>query len=126
MTNAIRAEVRGLRETQRKMEKIVRDLHGGPFLDAMRKATLIVQRSAKLNAPVDTGILQASIVPAIKTTSGRIFGIVGTNVEYAPAMEEPGNVRVKGRRPYLEPALTENNEKIVRLLDRVVGRIVTQ
>lgn len=122
---SVRAEVRGLKETQRNMEKIVRDLRGEPFLGAMRKATLIVQRSAKMNSPVDTGRLRASITPEVRTMGKRVFGVVGSNVTYAARMEQPGRSRV-GRRPYLQPALEENKEKIVKLLDSAVGRIVEQ
>ena len=127
MTNAaVRAEVRGLRATQKKMEQIARDLRGAPFLDAMRKATLIVQRAARINAPVDTGRLRASITPEVRTMGKKVYGVVGSNVEYAAKMEKPGNVRRSGRRPYLEPALTENKDKIIKLLDSAVGRIVEQ
>ena len=59
----IDVEIKGLEETQRAMEQIVRDLRGEPFLSGMRRATLLVQRSAKQKAPVDTGRLRASITP---------------------------------------------------------------
>ena len=36
----IDVEIRGLKETQREMERIVRDLRGEPYLNAMRRATL--------------------------------------------------------------------------------------
>ena len=121
----IKAEIKGLKETQKRMERIVRDLAGGPFLDGMRKATLLVQGAARVNAPVDTGRLRASITPQVVAHSGTVQGIVGSNVEYAPKMELPGNVRRTGRRPYLEPALTENADKVYKILGDTVGRIVS-
>ena len=125
MADMIRVQVKGLREIQQKTERIVRDLRGGPFLMAMRNATLIVDRAAKMNAPVDTGRLRASITPEIRTMGKVVFGVVGSNVSYAPKIEKPGNVRRSGRRPYLRPALEENQDKIVKMLDGAVGRIVS-
>lgn len=126
MADAIRAEIRGLKELQRKNEQIVRDLRGEPFLHAMRDATLIVQSAAKKNTPVDRGRLRASLMPEIRTLGRVVYGVVGTNVVYAPKIERPGPVRASGRRPYLKPALTENKDKIIRRLNRAVATIVSQ
>lgn len=123
---ALEVEITGLKETQAKMEKIVRDLHGTPLRDAMRRATLVVQRAAKLNSPVDTGRLRASITPQVTQFGLQLQGIVGTNVVYAREVEEPGPVRGVGRRPYLQPALTENQSEITRIIDEAVGRVTKQ
>ena len=56
--SSVSIEVKGLRETQAETERIVRELHGDPYLNAMRRATLLVQRGAKERAPVDTGRLR--------------------------------------------------------------------
>lgn len=123
----VKAELKGLKEAQKKAEQIVKDLHGGAFLNAMREATLTVQRAAKINSPVDTGRLRASIVPEIRTVNGpRVHGIVGSVVRYAPKVEQPGRVRGVGRRPYLEPAFKENKDKVIKLLDSAVRAIVEQ
>ena len=89
-------EVRGLIKTQRNLEGIVRDLHGAPMLNAMRTATLIVQRDAKINAPVDTGRLRASITPEVRLDGDTVQGVVGSNVVYAPFLE-------MGTRPHFPP-----------------------
>ena len=119
-------EVKGLLETQKMMEQIVRDLHGTPMLQGMRDATLIVQRDAKIFSPVDTGRLRASITPEVRTGWNQVMGVVGSNVEYAPYMEKPGRVRGVGRRPFLEPALRENSARIAHLIGNTVGRIITR
>lgn len=80
-------EISGLKEVQQKMTQVVEDLYGPPILNAMRDATLKVQRDAMINAPVDTGRLRASIVPEVRATTKEIEGVVGSNVEYAPYME---------------------------------------
>jgi HK97 gp10 family phage protein len=92
----IRAEIRGLKEVQAKMEQVVKDLNGAPYLNAMRDATLIVTRDAKRNAPVDTGRLRASITPEVKQRWLTTQGVVGSNVKYAPYVE-------LGTRPHWPP-----------------------
>lgn len=87
MSIDVHAEIKGLRETQQKMEQAVRDLYGPPMLQAMRNATLLVQRSARINAPVDTGRLRSSIVPEVLVRDRNLVGVIGTNVVYAPYVE---------------------------------------
>ena len=90
-------EVRGLKETQKKMEQTVRDLTGKPMEGGMAQATLWVQRDAKKFAPVDTGRLRASITPEVRTLQPNIVeGVVGSNVKYAPYVET-------GTRPHYPP-----------------------
>jgi phage gpG-like protein len=89
-------EIRGLVETQRKLEQTVADLQGEELLSGMRRATLLVQRDAKRLSPVDTGRLRASIVPEIRQRGNTIQGVVGSNVIYAAAAE-------LGSRPHYPP-----------------------
>ena len=124
--SALSAEIKGLRETQKAMENIVKELHGSSVLNAMRSATLWVERNARMNAPVDTGRLRASIWPEVKTAGNQVLGIVGTKVVYGAKMEQPGPVRRSGRRPYLKPALIENQERIFKLLDNAVAMIISR
>lgn len=117
-TKAVRLEIKGLKETQRKMEQVVRDLKGEPMLQGLRKATLLVERHAKINAPVDTGRLRASITPEIATRDTVVQGIVGSNVVYAPFQEK--------KKKYLYRALIENKQRIYQILADVVAKIVTK
>lgn len=94
-------EVKGLKETQAKMEQVVRDLKGGPMVGAMKKATLLVEREAKIRSPVDTGRLRASITPSV--TQNPLQGIIGSNVFYAP-YQELGTGRFAGRSRHWPPA----------------------
>lgn len=87
MPAKISAEIKGLKETQRNLEKAVQDLRGTPMVNAMRDATLIIDRDAKKNAPVDTGRLRASIIPEVTTIGETVQGVIGSNVKYAPYME---------------------------------------
>ena len=96
MTDAITVEVEGLEEVQKKMEQMVKDIRGGETLKAMKMSTLHVQRRAVKNlrpwrgpgtGGVDSGRMRASIVPEIRTLTGNIVGVVGSNVAYAPYQE---------------------------------------
>ena len=51
----------------------------------LERACLVVERSAKSNAPVQTGTLRSSITH--KVSPGSLEGVVGTTVDYAPYVE---------------------------------------
>lgn len=149
---AERIEIKGLREVQREQERIVKELSGTPMLEAMRKATLTVERAAKQNAPVDTGRLRASITPEVVQGANSVQGTVGSNVVYAPYVElgtRPHfpplaaletwarrhgttawlvaiGIARKGTkaRKFLESALTENADKVFRIIEDAVAKIL--
>jgi len=79
---------------------------------ALTKATIIVDESAKQNAPIDTGRLRASIsfevdVPAKEAT-------IGSNLIYARRIEF-GHSK-KAPEGYLRPALKENKQKVIGVI----------
>ena len=147
-------EIRGLVETQRKLEQTIADLEGDEFLDNMRRATLLVQRDAKRFSPVDTGRLRASITPEIRQRGTTIQGVVGSNVIYAAAAELGSRPhyppisalqtwarrhgmnayvlqRAIGRRGtkahrFFQQAFEQNRDRIVELIGDGVARIVNK
>lgn len=99
----IETEVTGLMETQRKLEQVVADLHGSPMLNAMRDSTLMVQATAKEEAPVDTGLMRASITPEVRSEpTGDVVGVVGSNVKYTP-YQELGTGTFVGKSAHMPP-----------------------
>ena len=96
MPSAVLLEVRGLREAQRNIEEMIRNLHGEPIWEAVRDCVLTVDRGAKINSPVDTGRLRASITPEVRMDGNDVVGVVGSNVFYAPFVEF-------GTRPHVPP-----------------------
>lgn len=98
----ISLEQRGLMEARAEVDRVVRDLHGEPFRQAMRQATLIVEAGAKRYAPVDTGRLRASITSEVRLENNAVLGVVGSNVVYAPYMEL-GTGTYVGRPRYFPP-----------------------
>lgn len=96
--------VQGELEARQALENTARGLHGVHMFNAMRRATLLLERDAKRNAPVDTGRLRGSITRAVRSVGiapvRTLQGVVGTNVVYAKFMEEgtgifAGHSRVK-------------------------------
>lgn len=109
---------------------------------AVGKACAIVERSAKQKAPKGSGDLRRSITSEVTVEGDQIIGTVFTPLEYAPYVEygtglfaEGGNGRqdvpwsyqddegewhsTSGMHPhpYMRPALEENRERIIRLLE---------
>jgi HK97 gp10 family phage protein len=88
---------------------------------AMNVVVKDVERWAKRNAPVDTGRLRSSIGGEVKTLAGEVVGIVGTNVKYAPFVEEGGRKpRGVGRIPFLRPAVEEHEGEILETFKKAV------
>lgn len=108
---------------------------------ALGKACALVERSAKQKAPKDTGALRRSITSEVNGTTGIVF----TPLEYAPyvefgtglfaenggRMDVPWNYQddkgewhsTSGQKPqpFMRPALNENREAIVRILEEALG-----
>ena len=105
--------------------------------DSLSKATLLVEKEAKQNAPKDTGALRRSITSKVEGLEGTVF----TPLEYAPYIEygtglfaEAGNGKKKvpwnykddegnwhstsgmKPQPFMRPALNSNREKIKKIL----------
>lgn len=106
--------------------------------EGITQACLIVEYDAKVDCPVDDGVLRQSITHSVEEEEGMVVGYVGTNVEYAPyvhqgtgiyAVEGNGRKEVpwvyKGKdgkfystkgikpRPFIYNAMEKNRSKIV-------------
>lgn len=103
--------------------------------NALTKSALLVEADAKINCPVDTGLLRSSITHNVYDDHAE----VGTNFSYAPYVEhgsglfaEAGNGRQTPWRyqdadgqwhttigqhpqPFLRPALDANKQKIEQI-----------
>ena len=143
--------VTDLNKAQKDIERKLKELTGGPMVQTMRNATLMVHRSARINAPVDTGRLRASITPSVTATAESIKGVVGSNVTYAPYVElgtrphwppvsalEPWarrhgtsaylvaraiSRRGTKARKFLQRAFEENQTRIITMLETAVKKI---
>jgi hypothetical protein len=79
---------------------------------AMEEILLMVEADAKMIAPVKTGTLRRSITHEQQTEGDKVYGAVGSNVEYAYWAEL--------KRPYLEPAVDMNIENMRRKIAEVM------
>lgn len=126
-------EFRGLEEVLDSLEKLTDTTN---VEAALSTACLLVEKSAKQNAPKGTGELARSITSKVEN----LEGVVYTPLEYAPYVEygtglfaeNGGRADVpwsyqddKGEwhstsgmapRPYMRPALNENRERILKLI----------
>lgn len=115
------------------------------FANAVMRACALVERAAKQNAPTNTGELARSIASRLESDGDDIIGVVYTPLEYAPYVEYgTGLFAVNGGRadvpwcyqddegnwhttsgqkpqPFLEPALNENREEVMRILEGANG-----
>jgi phage gpG-like protein len=89
--------VQGLAEAKQKMEQVAGDLAGDDFKKQMQLVTLMVLKTAREEAPVNTGRLKNSLTGEVTVSRDNIVqGVVGTNVTYGPYME-------LGTRPHFPP-----------------------
>lgn len=131
------AEFKGLDNVFKAIEEVadISDLES-----AIGKACALVERSAKQNAPKDTGALRNSIQSRVEKSGGDIIGVVYTPLEYAPYVEygtglfaeeggrkspwayqdDEGNWhKTNGQKPqpFLRPALNDNRKKIIEIIE---------
>ena len=109
----------------------------------MNSACLLIERDAKINCPVDLGILRASMTHEVRVTRTEIIGTVSNSSEYAPYVHQGTGIYAvngDGRRtpwkykveagkykgfhitqgqkpnPFLEKAREKNKSRILRIL----------
>lgn len=88
-------------------------------LKALMAGANTVVNSAKRRVPKKTGTLSRSIHMEPESDSGVL---VGTDAKYAKYVER-GTARMKGR-PYLQPALTKNQQRIQNRVQRAMQQML--
>lgn len=89
-------------------------------LKALMVGANVVVNAAKRRVPKKTGTLSRSIHQETATDSV----LVGTDVSYAKYVEQ-GTAKMKGR-PYLQPALAENETRIVNNVQKAMKQLLSQ
>ena len=139
MKNTI--EFQGLEDVLKRMEEVADTSEVG---SAMGKACALVERSAKQNAPKDTGALRNSIQSKVEEVNGEVVGVVFTPLEYAPyveygtglfaenggRMDVPWNYQddegnwhsTNGQKPqpFMRPAFNDNRKRIIEIIEESV------
>lgn len=88
------------------------------LLKALMAGSLCVVNNAKRRVPKKTRTLSRSIHQ--ETSSNSV--LIGTDVSYAKYVEQ-GTARMKGR-PYLLPALTENEKRISNNVQKAMKQLL--
>lgn len=114
------------KESQKEIKKAVKD------------SALMVERDAKINAPVDTGTLRNSISHRIIESDDTIVAEVGASVKYGkfqeygtgqrgksggiptPSDYEYGSSKGIPAQPFLGPALAKNKAAIQKKIERAI------
>lgn len=136
-------KVSGLDKVLDKLEKAFGE---EKIISNMETACALVERSAKENAPKDTGELRRSISSRVESDDGEINGIIYSPLEYAPyieygtglfaenggRMDVPWNYQDdKGEwhstsgmkpQPFMRPAINDNRERILEILKEGIGK----
>jgi HK97 gp10 family phage protein len=107
---------------------------------AMTKAALLVERDAKINAPVDSGTLRNSITHKIIEDRNLYSAEVGASVDYSdfqeygtgqrgassgtipPSDYEFGSSRGIPAHPFLAPAFFKNSTKIKQIISQAIKK----
>lgn len=75
---------------------------------------------AKQECPVDTGRLRNSITHDVDDN----FAVIGTNVEYAEAVEENDNAKhTSGNAHFMRNAVTQHNDEYRKKAEMILGKI---
>lgn len=130
-------QFQGLDEVLNSLEELADE---EKFMAALGKACALVERSAKQNAPKDTGALRRSITSEVEKNGTDIVGVVYTPLEYAPYVEYGTGLFAEGGgrqdvpwnyqddegnwhstsgqkpQPFMQPALNDNRERILRII----------
>ncbi len=86
----------------------------------INRTALKVESDAKWRTPVDTGRLEASITTEMNKGPRGLQAEVGTNVEYASAVEFGTSTQVA--QPYLIPAFNKNTQKFGEQLRDIIEK----
>lgn len=96
-------------------------IFAGPLRQALTKSAVLVENTAKLAAPVDTGRMRASHTHKIDGAATPLWAKVGVNTTYASFVHE-GTSRMKSR-PWLRNALHRARPQIDHFLKAAEGAI---
>ena len=101
-------EIQGIPQLMRRLNQMSSTATTDAIMSGIEKGCLRVERDAKINCPVDTGILRASITHILDPST--LSATVGSNVEYAAAVEL--GTQYQGAKSYLYPAIRDNRDNI--------------
>ncbi|MTI82586.1 MAG: hypothetical protein FH756_01545 [Firmicutes bacterium] len=137
--------ITGMDEFRRNLRRLG-DQAADKMEAAVKSGALVVQNDAKQRAPYKTGTLRRSIhIETEEKSQDKVTVAVGTDVEYAAIHEFGGVIQPKNAnklhfkidgkdifadkvhipaRPYLRPALDENEDGIMREIAQTIRQLL--
>lgn len=114
----IEIEIRGLRETQERMERLLEAVSAqGDLEGIVAKGTLRAHRYAVGITHVISGRLKNSHFPRVQVAGNQAYGVVGTNVVYAPIEHNRG-----GTHAFYARTVAEDGAGIVAMMEHDIAQ----
>ena len=117
------ARVTGTDELNSTLKALAAKATGQNLAAALRAGALVIETPAKAKAPVLTGNLRRSIHTEVSTGGEKAEARVGTNVEYATAVEF--GTSKQPPQPHLRPAYDENKDQAMGEVTAVLQELTT-
>lgn len=123
--NDIEIEIKGLRETQARMERLLEEISAQGGLEAIvAKGTLRAHRYAVGITHVwhiHGGRLKNSHFPRVQAAGNQVHGVVGTNVVYAPIEHNRGRTHA-----FYARTVAEDGAAIVAMMEQDIADAIAR
>lgn len=117
----IEIEIRGLRETQARLERLLEEVSAQGNLEGIvAKGTLRAHRYAVGITHVwhiHGGRLKNSHFPRVQVAGNQVYGVIGTNVVYAPIEHNRG-----GSHAFYARTVAEDGAGIVAMMEHDIAQ----
>lgn len=113
VNDALRIELDGLKETRDSLLATARGLSAqGGLRGVVAKGTLRAHGYVSKIVHVAIGRLKNSLFPTVEGSGNNVFGVIGTNVVYAPFEHDRG-----GAHAFFERTVNEEGPAIVQMME---------
>lgn len=111
--NPLELEVAGLAEAQARLVRLAEEVAASGGLRAvMAKGTLRAHAYSTKIVHVISGRLKNSLFPRVQVQGNQVYGVVGTNVAYAPIEEARG-----GTHAFFGRTVKEDGQGLVEMME---------
>ena len=115
-------KVRGIRQAQANLNRIIDDIQGRKVVRAIQSALIIGSGQAALYTPIDTSTLLNSQFREINANGTRVTGRVGYTANYAVYVHDPNHPQKFRRSTASKEFLTKGFEDTRSQIDAVVRK----
>jgi len=115
-------KVKGVRQAQQNLNRLVGDIQGRKVVRAMQSALIIGGSQAALYTPIDTSTLINSQFREITVNGNRVTGRVGYSANYAAYVHDPSVPQNFRRATARKELLTKGFDDTRRQIDAVIKK----